>query len=120
MTIDCSQAEIGDCYTDANQEVGEFRGMDVNKLFSEDRPYFFIKLSESELYCFSKEGLNGRSRLVCLAGSSTRPVESLIVSVQRSNRAIIMRRAMRRAVNPEPTSENERYLTLFISNGGGW
>jgi hypothetical protein len=31
-----------------------------------------------------------------------------------------MSRAMARAVNPDPTSENERYLTLFITNGGGW
>ena len=27
---------------------------------------------------------------------------------------------MRRTVNPDPTSENERFLTLFITNGGGW
>jgi len=34
--------------------------------------------------------------------------------------AFIMGRAMRSAVNPEPTSENERFLTLFITNAGGW
>jgi hypothetical protein len=31
-----------------------------------------------------------------------------------------MSRAMRHSVNPDPTSENERFLTLFITNGGGW
>jgi hypothetical protein len=31
-----------------------------------------------------------------------------------------MSRAMQRTVNPAPTSENARFLTLFISNGGGW
>jgi hypothetical protein len=31
-----------------------------------------------------------------------------------------MSRAMRHALNPGPISENERFLTLFITNGGGW
>jgi hypothetical protein len=41
-------------------------------------------------------------------------------SRQRNDHALIMRRTMRLAVNPRPTSENERFLTLFITNGGGW
>jgi hypothetical protein len=32
----------------------------------------------------------------------------------------MMRRAMRPVLNPDPTTENERFLTLFITNGGGW
>jgi hypothetical protein len=41
-------------------------------------------------------------------------------SLERNDCVLIMRRAMRSAVNPEPTCENERFLTLFITNAGGW
>jgi hypothetical protein len=29
-------------------------------------------------------------------------------------------RAMRQLVNVNPTSEHALYLTLFVTNGGGW
>ncbi len=31
-----------------------------------------------------------------------------------------MSQAMQYTLDLDPTSENERFLTLFISNGGGW
>jgi hypothetical protein len=34
--------------------------------------------------------------------------------------AFLVSLTMRCAVNPHPTSENDRFLTLFITNGGGW
>jgi hypothetical protein len=42
------------------------------------------------------------------------------VSAQQPRPHLITRRSMRLGVNPEPTSENERFLTLFITNAGGW
>jgi hypothetical protein len=38
----------------------------------------------------------------------------------KTSAIILMSWAMCHSVNPNPTSENERYLTLFITNGGGW
>jgi hypothetical protein len=42
------------------------------------------------------------------------------VSQPQTHRAFMMKRVTRGDMNPEPTSEHERFLRLFITNGGGW